>query len=112
MQKLSFSIKLERCVEKVQDWFVYIIVNRQNKLYTGITTDILRRWNEHLTGHKGAKFFRISPPSEILFVNSCKSRSEASILEAKIKKMKRAEKLLLVDSLENQIEDYKLNTVS
>ena len=40
---------------KKQSWFVYIIQCSDNSYYTGITTDIDRRLNEHNTG-KGAKY--------------------------------------------------------
>lgn len=74
-----------------------------NKLYTGITTDINRRWNEHRSLTKGAKYFRMDKPKELVFVTQVDNRSEASKLESKIKKLAKSEKLKLVESDDNQI---------
>lgn len=74
-------------------WYVYVILTEKNRLYTGITTDIERRFQEH-SGElpKGAKFFRSDKPKKIVYVGACKNRSEASINEAAIKKMSRLQK--------------------
>ena len=88
------------------NWFVYIIKAVNGKLYTGITTDIERRWKEHLGQANGAKFFRISRPKEVVFVGTANDRSEASKLEAKIKKLKKEEKLNLIESRENLVAQY------
>ncbi|WP_444998041.1 GIY-YIG nuclease family protein [Aliikangiella sp. IMCC44359] len=87
-------------------WYVYIIKAENEKLYTGITTDFIRRFNEHFTAKKGAKFFNISKPKEAVYLTEVKSRSEACKLEAEIKKYKRTEKLNLVDSPNNKIKKY------
>ncbi len=77
-------------------WFVYIIRCRNGKLYTGITTDIERRFSEHQTGARGAKFTRANPPDELIYQESCVDRRAASIREAQIKKLTRSQKLLLI----------------
>lgn len=76
-------------------WFVYIIQTKSGKLYTGITNDLLRRFNAH-AGQKGARFFAFSAPEKILFSETYPSRSEALKREAAIKKMSRGEKLELI----------------
>jgi len=78
-------------------WQVYIIQTRTRKLYTGITTDISRRWNEH-NNKKGAKYFRLENPQEVVFIEDCKSRSEAAKREHEIKRLNRNEKLRLINS--------------
>jgi len=81
-------------------WWVYIIESRSGKLYTGITTDVERRYQEHQQvatgGQKGAKFFRIDPPQQLVYSEACSNRSNASKREAEIKKYKRADKLALI----------------
>lgn len=74
-------------------WFVYVIQTVKNRLYTGITTDIERRFQEH-NGDlpRGAKFFRSDKPEKIVYLEPCKTRSEASIREAQIKRMTRLQK--------------------
>jgi len=78
-------------------WSVYIIHCSDDSLYTGITTDIDRRFRQHCT-QKGAKYFRHCQPQRIVFVETGHSRGSASQREALIKKMKREVKLQLIAS--------------
>ena len=78
---------------KVTPWYAYIIRTEKGHLYTGITTDIERRFREHSSGKKGAKFFRTDAPSEIVWKKRFKDRSSASKFEAKFKALNRREKL-------------------
>jgi len=75
-------------------WSVYIIQTKKGKLYTGISTDIERRFQQHLLG-KGAKYFRSDVPLRVVFRKKYKNRSTASIEEARIKKLTRSQKLVL-----------------
>ncbi len=77
-------------------WTVYIIEASDNSLYTGISTDIERRWQEHMNGKAGAKFFRGRKPKRLVYQQSVKDRSQASQREAEIKKLTRAKKLELI----------------
>jgi len=81
----------------VSDWFVYIIRCSDGSLYTGITTDLERRFEEHRSG-KGAKYFRGRQALEIAYLETCADRSQASCREAAIKSLPRAEKMRLVQS--------------
>lgn len=83
---------------KTQEWFVYIIQNEKGLLYTGITTDIARRFAEHRASKKGAKFFRAGAPLEVLYQKSFPDRSSASKFEALVKKLKRAQKVSLIET--------------
>lgn len=66
-------------------------------IYTGITTDIERRFNEHLNEpKKGAKYTRVHKPTKVEKVVEVDSRSEASKLEYKIKHMSKEEKELFI----------------
>lgn len=73
-------------------WSVYIIKCDDDSLYTGISTDVERRFREHLM-QKGAKYFRSRQPRQLVFVETGHDRVSASRREALIKKMKRTEKL-------------------
>ncbi len=77
-------------------WFVYIIRASDDSLYTGITTDLARRLEQHQTGKGGAKYFRGRKACEFVFTESGHNRSSASIREAQIKKMTRQQKNLLL----------------
>jgi len=79
-----------------KSWTVYIIQTDNGKLYTGITTDLKRRFLEHKESKRGAKFFKISGPKKIVYKECQPSRSKASKREAEIKKMKREQKLRLI----------------
>lgn len=64
-------------------------------LYTGITTDISRRFAEHQAG-KGAKFLRGKAPLELVYQQEVGSHSDALKLEIKTKKLTKLEKELLI----------------
>ncbi len=81
---------------KASKWFVYIIQNEKGHLYTGITTDVKRRFKEHESSKKGAKFFRSSAPKEIVFTRKFANRSLASKFESKVKGLTRLQKLKMV----------------
>ena len=68
-----------------------------DSIYTGITTDVKRRFNEHKSQNgTGAKYTRSHKPVCIEAVWSNKSRSEASRLEFLIKHLSRSVKLRLI----------------
>ena len=77
-------------------WTLYILQTKSGKLYTGITLDLNRRLKEHLSSKKGAKFFRIDKPKQIIYTESLPNRSLAQKREAQIKKMTKAQKLNLI----------------
>lgn len=82
------------------DWTVYIIRCDDQSLYTGVTTDVQRRFSEHLGGqtgvNRGAKYFNGRKPVEIVYTESGHSRSSACQREWAIKALNRKEKLHLV----------------
>ncbi len=77
-------------------WFVYILRCSDDTLYTGVTTDIERRFKEHKEGKTGAKYTRSRFPLEVVFRETWASRSEAQVREAQIKRLSRPEKKLLI----------------
>lgn len=78
-------------------WLVYIIRASDGSLYTGITNDMQRRWQQHCNG-QGAKFFRGRSPEALVFIESATDRAAASRREAAIKQLTRADKLKMVES--------------
>lgn len=77
-------------------WFLYILRCSDGSLYTGVTTDIDRRFNEHKEGKTGAKYTRSRFPIEIVYREACASRSEAQVKESALKKLKKADKEIVV----------------
>ena len=80
-----------------EKWSVYIIQSDDNSLYTGISKDPSRRFEEHKNKNKGAKFFRARVPIKIVYTESGHTRSSALIREAAIKKLSIVEKLNLIN---------------
>ncbi|MEW4981899.1 MAG: GIY-YIG nuclease family protein [Cycloclasticus sp.] len=76
-------------------WFVYIIEASDNSLYTGITTDLERRFQQHSCG-TGAKYFNGRSPVKFVYTEVADNRSRASVREAQIKKLTRAQKQQLI----------------
>ncbi|MDP3764020.1 MAG: GIY-YIG nuclease family protein [bacterium] len=76
-------------------YFVYIIECKDRSLYTGITTDLKRRFEEHKTG-KGGSYTRAKKVIKIIYKEKHSNRSSASKREAEIKKWPRVKKLNLV----------------
>ena len=77
-------------------WFVYLIRTKKG-IYTGVTTDMLRRFRQHrgdLPG--GAKFFRGNKPVELVHIETYPSRSLAQKRESEIKKLSKIEKEKLI----------------
>jgi putative endonuclease len=84
------------------NWHVYIIHCSDDTLYTGITTDIARRFEQHTSG-RGAKYFRGRHPVKVLYQESGHTRSSASRRELEIKAFSRIEKIALISSSINQL---------
>ncbi len=82
---------------KSNDWFVYIIEAENGHFYTGITTDIERRFSEHQSKQGGARFFHTSSAKQIVFQEPHPDRSSASKREAAIKKLPRKAKIELIE---------------
>lgn len=77
------------------NWQVYIIRCSDDSLYTGITTDIGRRFAEHASG-KGARYFRGRQPEEVAYLENGHDRSSAARREAWIKTLSRTDKERLI----------------
>lgn len=78
--------------------YVYIVACEDGSLYTGITTDIKRRMKEHAEKQKnGAKYTRSRTVKTICMVWLAESYSSAARLEYAIKKLKRTDKLQLIE---------------
>ncbi|MFZ2500542.1 MAG: DNA alkylation repair protein [Minisyncoccia bacterium] len=76
-------------------YFVYILECEDGSLYTGITTDVERRFLEHKSGI-GAHFTRAKKAKCIVYTEESPDRSSASKREAEIKKWPREKKLAFI----------------
>ncbi|KNC12208.1 GIY-YIG nuclease superfamily protein [Klebsiella sp. RIT-PI-d] len=76
-------------------WYLYLIRTQKNALYTGITTDVARRFVQHQSG-KGAKALRGKGDLTLAFVEEVGERSRALRLEYRIKQLTKRQKERLV----------------
>lgn len=76
--------------------YVYILKCEDETLYTGWTNDLEKRFKAHKEG-KGAKYTRGRGPLELVYFEEYEEKSSALKREYEIKKMKRADKLKLIE---------------
>ncbi|MES2014343.1 MAG: GIY-YIG nuclease family protein [Patescibacteria group bacterium] len=76
-------------------YFVYILECSDASLYTGITTDVARRFNEH-KNNVGANYTRSKGVKRVVYSEKHPDRSSALKREAAIKRLTRAKKLILI----------------
>ena len=81
----------------MSDWYLYIIRTGSGELYTGITTDVERRFAEHEEGGaKAAKYLRGRGPLTLAISQEVGSRSAASKAEWAVKQLSKADKEELI----------------
>jgi len=78
-------------------YFLYIIKCRDGSLYTGITTDLDRRLDQHRKG-TASHYTRARKIKGLVYSEKHPDRSSASKREAEIKGWTRERKLELIDS--------------
>ena len=87
-----------------QTWSIYIIETNSGTLYTGIATDVQRRFLEHQTqDRKSAKYLRGKGPLKLVFHQLIGSRSQASKAEYYIKHLNKIDKTRLILNGKNDI---------
>lgn len=80
----------------MSDWHLYVIRAADDTLYTGITTDVSRRLDEHATGRGGARYLRGRAPLSLMYQAGLGSRSVALRAEYAFKQLSRTRKLSLL----------------
>ena len=81
-------------------WFVYIVRCADGSLYTGSTNDIKRRIHEHNSDNRtAAAYTRGRRPVELVYKESCQTRSQATKREYQIKQLTRKKKKALIKTL-------------
>jgi len=76
----------------MSDWCVYMLRCADNSLYTGITTDVKRRVNEHNATKSITKYTRTRQPVKLVYQEAVESRSIAGKREVALKKLRKEEK--------------------
>lgn len=87
-------------------YYTYLLRCEDNSLYTGITTDLQRRMQEHFSGgEKCAKYTLRHKPQKLEMAWGSESRQLASKLEFHIKKsLKKEQKEELIQKPEKLVE--------
>lgn len=83
-------------------WHLYLIECQDGSFYTGITTDVEKRYRLHAAG-KGARYTRSHPPARLLVSVPVGSRSDALKVEAAIKRLPKDKKLDALHTLEPSV---------
>jgi putative endonuclease len=77
----------------VPDWHVYMLRCSDGSVYTGVSTNVTRRFNEHRGGGvRGARYLRTRRPVEVIFAERVGERSAALVAEHAIKRLEKSEK--------------------
>ena len=76
-------------------YFVYILKCGDGSLYTGITTNVEKRFREHASG-KGGAYTRSRGAKRMLYAEKRRNRGAAQKREAEIKRLPRKDKLTLI----------------
>jgi putative endonuclease len=92
----------------MSDWYLYIIRCRDGTLYTGITTDVGRRFAEHQRG-TGARYLKGRSPLVLQLQKKVGDRRLALKMENRVKRLSRAEKENLI-SVPGYFEDLVQST--
>jgi putative endonuclease len=77
-------------------YFVYLLQCADNSIYTGITTDLERRFAEH-KNKKGGHYTASHKVEKIIYTEQFPAKSAALKREAQIKSWRREKKLELIN---------------
>ena len=81
----------------MSDWHLYLVRCYDGSLYTGITTNVARRFAEHQEDNgAGAKYLRGRGPLMLVFQKKLGNRRLALGVERKVKKLSKARKEELI----------------
>jgi putative endonuclease len=76
-------------------WYIYLLRCANGDLYTGISTDVARRLQQH-AANRGARRLRGKGPLQLVFSHPAGDRSQALRLEHRVKRLSRLQKEELV----------------
>ncbi len=79
----------------MQKWYLYIVRCRYGSLYTGIATDVERRFAEH-QANKGSKYLRGRGPLKLVFKKQIGKKELALKTERLVKRLSKLKKEKLI----------------
>lgn len=92
-------------------WCLYLLECENGALYAGITNDLLKRFEAHLSG-KGAKYTRANRPRRIVAAAPFKDRAQASRAEWAIKNVPKNAKVALIQSFIDSAAQHHIDNES
>src|SRR4030042_2898994 len=97
--KVVKSAELKKLLgySNMNEWSVYIIRCSDRSLYTGISTDVQRRFGEHISGDRtAAKYTKSFSSIELAYEIPIGNRSLAAKVEYRIKRLPKQKKELII----------------
>ncbi|GAA3187994.1 GIY-YIG nuclease family protein [Lentilactobacillus kefiri] len=79
-------------MEQTNRYYMYVLLCEDDTLYTGFSTDVERRFHQHVKG-LGAKYTRSHVPVKILFKQEYTTKHDALSAEYAFKQLTRAQKI-------------------
>jgi len=80
-----------------RNWYLYALLCADGTYYTGVTTDLQRRLNEHNTSSRGAKYTKTRRPTSLVYSKYFIDRSSAQKAEYKFKRLTRKQKEKIIN---------------
>ena len=78
-------------------WYLYVLRCNDNTMYTGVTTNLARRLNEHNASPRAAKYTKSRRPVKLVYWVAFSDRSSAQKAEYKFKQLTRKQKEKIID---------------
>ena len=79
------------------EWCVYLVRCRDKSLYTGIATNVPRRFAEHArAGSRSSRYLRGKGPLQLVYVRVIGGRQLALRVESRVKRLPKSQKEALV----------------
>jgi putative endonuclease len=90
----------------MSEWYLYLIRCHDGSLYTGISTDIARRFAQHQgKGRGGSKYLKGRGPLTLVFEQKLGSKNLALKIERQVKKLSRERKEKLIGQHLDNLHD-------
>ncbi len=86
-------------------WYLYVVRCHDGSLYTGISTDVGRRFAQHQgKGDTGSRYLKGKGPLTLVFKKKVGSKGLALQVERRVKKLSKARKERLIE-VSGHVED-------
>ncbi len=98
---------LNKKIHRHAQYYVYIVQCKTGTYYTGYTSNLENRINDHNSGH-GAKYLKGKIPVTLRYAKEYKYYKNALHAERTVKKLTRAQKAALIKIYEQNSNDAQL----